>query len=76
MVVITNDTALWRLNLLFKSRGWQVGRFKQNSIVSRKLGKYYIINFITNEFIDYADSLTPWLKKEFILAPWESLHDE
>lgn len=76
VIKITQKTALWRLTLALRSKGRQVGAFAKGSIASRKLGQYYLINFITNEMIDYSDYLTPWLQNEFILAPWEVIAGE
>lgn len=57
MNILTEDIAIWRLNLIFQSRGWYVGIYKRGSLKSTKLGRYYIINHFTNEMIDFLTSL-------------------
>lgn len=76
MKILTEDVAIWRLNLTFQSRGWHVGTYSKDSTESAKLGSYYIINKFTNEMIDFSDQLTPWLKNEFIISPWERVAGE
>ncbi|EPB5915893.1 hypothetical protein ACRQPR_004204 [Citrobacter amalonaticus] len=73
---ISKTTALNRLNLALQEKGQQVKTFKDGSNIAKKLGVYYIINFITNEMVDFSHNLTPWMKNEFIIAPWEELAGE
>ncbi|EMP6174897.1 hypothetical protein R9D66_004247 [Citrobacter amalonaticus] len=73
---ITTTTALYRLNLSLQGKGLQVKTFQDGSIPAKKLGMYYIINYITNEMVDFSNHLTPWMRNEFILAPWEELAGE
>ncbi|EPY8403787.1 hypothetical protein ACXG8J_004053 [Enterobacter ludwigii] len=76
MNILTEDIAIWRLNLIFQSRGWYVGIYKRGSLKSTKLGRYYIINHFTNEMIDFSDQLTQWMVREFIISPWEQVAGE